>query len=160
MTAYIDPVHGGGPSSHPLLSHLDGVARSWSDLILLAGRVGVGWIFMQSGFRKIFDMAAVAKTYPARGLPEFMAYVATPIELAFGACLVLGFATRYAAFVIFVFTIVASFSSHAYWTYPEAQRAMQHSHFWKNTSIKGGLLLLFVAGAGRWSLDALLRRKA
>lgn len=147
------------PSSHPLLSHADGIAATWTDLLILVGRVAVGWIYMQSGFRKIFDMAAVAKTYPARGLPEFMAYVATPIELVVGLFLVIGFATRYSAFVILVFTIVASFSSHAYWTFPDAQRAMQHTQFWKNMTMKGGLILLFVTAGGRYSVDGLLRRK-
>jgi putative oxidoreductase len=147
------------PSSHPLLSYADGVAATWTDLLILVGRVAVGWIYMQSGFRKIFDMAAVAKTYPARGLPEFMAYVATPIELVVGLFLVIGFATRYSAFVILIFTIVASFSSHAFWTFPEAQRAMQHTQFWKNMTMKGGLILLFVTAGGRYSVDWLLRRK-
>ena len=147
------------PSSHPMLSYADGIAAAWTDILILAGRVLLGWIYMQSGFRKIWDMAAVAKTYPARGLPEFMAYVATPIELVVGAFLIIGFATRYSAFVILVFTIVASFSSHAYWTFPEAQRAMQSTQFWKNTSMKGGLILLFITAGGRYSIDWLLRRK-
>ncbi len=147
------------PSSHPLLSYADGIAATWTDLLILAGRVAVGWIYMQSGFRKIWDMAAVAKSYPARGLPEYMAYVATPIELFVGLFLVIGFATRYSALVILIFTIVASFSSHAYWTFPEAQRAMQHSQFWKNMTMKGGLVLLFVTAGGRYSVDWLIRRK-
>jgi putative oxidoreductase len=147
------------PSSHPMLSYADGVAAMWQDFIILAGRVCLGWIYMQSGFRKIWDMAAVAKTYPARGLPEFMAYVATPIELVVGLFLIVGFATRYSAFVILIFTIVASFSSHAYWTFPEAQRAMQHTQFFKNLSMKGGLILLFITAGGKFSVDWLLRRK-
>ena len=147
------------PSSHPLLSLADPVASTMTDLIILAGRVSLGWIYMQSGFRKIFDMAAVAKSYPARGLPEFMAYVATPVELIFGACLVIGLATRYAAFVILVFTIVASFSSHAYWTFPPAQQMAQMTQFWKNMSMKGGLLLLFMTAGGRYSIDWLLRKR-
>ncbi len=146
------------PSSHPMLSYADNIASQWQDLILLAGRVAVGWIYMQSGFRKIFDMAAVAKTYPPRGLPEFMAYVATPIELFVGLFIVIGFATRYSAFVILVFTIVASFSSHAYWTYPEAQQAAQHTQFFKNLTMKGALIILFITAGGKYSVDWLLRR--
>lgn len=149
----------GNPSSHPLLSLADPIANSFTDILILAGRVSLGWIYMQSGFRKIWDMAAVAKTYPARGLPEFMAYIATPIELVFGLFLVVGFATRYAAFVILVFTIVASFSSHAYWTYPAPQKMAQFTQFWKNMSLKGGLILLFVTAGGRYSIDWFLRRK-
>jgi putative oxidoreductase len=59
------------------------------------------------------------------------------------------------------FTIVASFSSHAFWTFEDAaRRAQQHTQFWKNTTMKGGLLLLFVTAGGRYSLDWLLARKA
>jgi putative oxidoreductase len=57
------------------------------------------------------------------------------------------------------FTVVASFSSHAYWSVPAAQRAGQSSSFWKNISIMGGLIVLFVSAAGRFSLDNLLFRK-
>ena len=146
-------------SSHPYLSLADGIADSWRDLILLAGRLCLGWICMQSGYRKIWDMGAVAATYPARGLPEFMVYVATPIELFVGLFLLIGFATRYSAFVILIFTIVASFSSHAYWTYPEAQRMAQLTQFWKNMSMKGGLILLFITAGGRYSVDYFLRPK-
>ena len=148
------------PSSHPILSYADNIASNWQDFIILAGRVAVGWIYMQSGFRKIFDMAAVAKTYPARGLPEFMAYVATPIELFVGLFIVIGFATRYSAFAILVFTIVASFSSHAYWTYPEAQQSAQHTQFFKNLTMKGSLLILFITAGGKYSVDWLLRKKS
>jgi putative oxidoreductase len=149
-----------GYSSHPALSLADGIAESWRDLIILVGRISLGWIYMQSGWRKIFDMGAVAATYPARGLPEFMAYVATPIELFVGLFLIIGFATRYSAFVILIFTIVASFSSHAYWTFPEAQRMAQLTQFWKNMSMKGGLILLFITAGGRYSVDWFLRPKA
>ncbi|MDB5508727.1 MAG: DoxX family protein [Hyphomicrobiales bacterium] len=148
-------------ASHPLLSYADGVAASLSDILILAGRVCLGWIYMQSGYAKIWNMAAVAKTYPARGLPEFMAYVATPIELFVGIFIILGFATRYSAVVILVFTIVASFSSHAYWNFTDAaQRMAQLTQFWKNVSMMGGLILLFVVGGGRLSIDWLLRPKS
>ena len=61
--------------------------------------------------------------------------------------------------VLIVFVIVASFSSHAYWTVPEAQRANQSSHFWNNITIIGGLVMQFVTAAGRLSIDRLLSRR-
>ena len=57
------------------------------------------------------------------------------------------------------FMIVASFSSHAYWSVPDAQRGNQTAHFWKNISMMGGLVLLFITGAGRYSVDAVLGKK-
>lgn len=76
-----------------------------------------------------------------------------------GALILLGAATRYAALLVLLFTIIATFSSHRYWTYPEAQQANQSSHFWKNISMMGGQVLLFVTAGGRYSIDALLKRK-
>jgi putative oxidoreductase len=73
--------------------------------------------------------------------------------------LILGLATRYSAIVMLIFTIVATFTSHRYWTFTEpAVIAAQSSNFWKNVAIKGGIIALFVAGPGRISLDGLLGR--
>ena len=55
--------------------------------------------------------------------------------------------------------IIASFSSHRYWAVEPAQVAKQSSYFWKNVSMMGGAVLLFITGAGRYALDAMLQRK-
>jgi putative oxidoreductase len=147
------------PSSHPLLSYADQLAVAWQDFLILCGRILMGWIFLQSGWRKVMDIAGFVKTMPRRDLPEFLGYVAPWVEVLCGALILLGAATRYAALLVLLFTIIATFSSHRYWNFPEAQQANQSSHFWKNISMMGGQILLFVTGAGRFSLDALLRRK-
>jgi putative oxidoreductase len=147
------------PSSHRYLSYVDGLAITWQDFLLLVSRIMIGWIFFQSGWGKIGNIAGYAKSFPRRGLQEWMAYISVPAEFFGGLFLILGFATRYTVLVLLFFTIVASFSSHAYWTYPEAQRIAQSSSFWKNVAIKGGLIALFVSTAGRFSLDNVLSRK-
>jgi putative oxidoreductase len=105
------------------------------------------------------DMPGFAKTLPSRGIPEVLGYVSPFVEFIAGVLLVLGLATRYAAIVAFLFMIVATFSSHRYWSYPAAQQGNQEAHFWKNIAMMGGNLLLFVTGAGRYSLDRMLSRK-
>jgi putative oxidoreductase len=147
------------PSSHPALSGADGMADQGRDLILLLGRVLLGWIFMQSGWRKLQDIPAFVATMPRRGLPDFLGWVAPPVEFIGGLAMLAGIGTRYVALVMLLFTIIATFSSHAYWTYPLKQQAGQASHFWKNVSMMGGIVLLFVTAGGRLSLDSLLRRK-
>ena len=147
------------PSSHRCLSYADSIAAMWQDFLLLVGRIMLGWIFFQSGWGKIGNIAGYAKSFPRRGLAEWMAYISVPAEFLGGLFLILGFATRYTVLVMLFFTVVASFSSHAYWSVPEAQRASQASSFWKNISIMGGLIVLFVSAAGRFSLDNLLFRK-
>jgi putative oxidoreductase len=147
-------------SSHPTLSGADGLAASTSDIILLVGRILIGWIFVRSGYGKIFDIPVYAATFPARGLPTFLAYIAVPAEFFGGLALMFGFATRYAAMVMVVFMLVATFSSHRYWDFADAAaRRAQDSNFYKNMAILGGIFFLFACGAGRLSVDAWLRKR-
>ena len=146
-------------SSHRYLSYVDGLAAMWHDFLLLVSRIMIGWIFFQSGWGKIGNIAGYAKSFPRRGLQEWMAYISVPAEFFGGLFLILGFATRYTVLVLLFFTVVASFSSHAYWSDPEAQRAAQSSSFWKNVAIMGGMIALLVSTAGRFSLDNVLCRK-
>jgi|DewCreStandDraft_4_1066084.scaffolds.fasta_scaffold49040_2 putative oxidoreductase len=151
----------GVDSSPGVLSYADGIAMRAHDGLLLIGRVLIGWIFVMSGWRKLMDIPAFVATMPRRGLPDFLGYVAPPVEFLGGLCLVFGFATRYAVLVMLVFMAFATFSSHRYWTFTDpAQYGNQSSHFWKNVSMTGGLVLLFVTGAGRYAIDRLLMRKA
>ena len=153
------PSTASSPSSHPVLSCTDGAAVMWQEFLLLVGRVLLGLVFLIYGWDQILDLAAFAKTFPPRGLAPWMAYVAGPVDLVGGIALVLGIGTRYAALVMLLFTVVAEFSSHAYWSVVPAQHGNQRAHFWKDVSICGGCLLLFVTAGGRYSLDYLLSRK-
>jgi putative oxidoreductase len=142
------------------LAYTDSIAASAADFLLLLGRVLMAWIFIKSGSGKILDIPAVMATYPARGLPPMLAYISVPFEFFGGIALLLGVATRYVAIGMVIFVTVAAFSSHAYWTIAEAAaRRTNDSQFWKNISIIGGMFYIFVFGAGRFSLDALLARR-
>ncbi len=146
--------------SRSVLNHADGLAANWQDFLLLVSRLLFGWIFISSGWRKLMDIPAFAKTMPNRGgLPEWLGYIAPPVEFIGGLCIVFGFATRYAAVVMLLFVIIATFSSHAYWNSPPAQVGNQSAHFWKNVSMMGGSVLLFITGAGRYALDRMPLRK-
>jgi putative oxidoreductase len=147
------------PSGPWILSHGDNLAARSQDGLLLVARVLLGWIFVQSGWRKLMDVPGFVATMPRRGLPDFLGYVAPPVEFIGGLMILFGVATRYAALLILLFTIVATFSSHRYWDFADpAQRQAQHNNFWKNVSMMGGEILLFLTGAGRYSLDRLLMR--
>lgn len=129
-----------------------------SDIVLLIGRILLGWIFVRSGYGKLFNVEAVANSFPLRGLPSFLAYIAVPFEFFGGIALIFGFATRYVVLGFVIFMLVATFSSHRYWEFADAAaRRGQESSFYKNIAILGGFGLLFVCCAGRLSVDAWLR---
>jgi putative oxidoreductase len=147
-------------SSHPALSYADRFAMSTGDFLLLAGRILLGWIFVRSGYGKIFDIASYSATFPGRGLAPFLAYIAVPAEFFGGLALIFGLATRYVVIIITIFMLVATFSSHRYWEFADpTMRRFQDSSFYKNIAIMGGILFLFVCGSGNFSIDAWLRKR-
>ena len=150
---------GNNRSSHRYLSYTDGIATAWQDHLLLVARVLAGWIYLQSGFTKVLDPATFAARLVPRGVPEWLGLIAPFIEFFGGLMLVLGVGTRYAALMLIAFTIAATWISHTFWTYPEAQRSQQFTQFWKNVTMTGGLLALFVTGPGRFSLDRWLSKR-
>ena len=147
-----------GNRSHSMLSHADSLAASTSDIVLLIGRILLGWIFVRSGYGKLFNVEAVANSFPLRGLPSFLAYIAVPFEFFGGIALIFGFATRYVVLGFVIFMLVATFSSHRYWEFADAAaRRTQDSSFYKNMAMLGGFFFLFICGAGRLSVDGWLR---
>lgn len=148
-----------GVSARKSWVNADSAATQRGEVLLMVGRIMIGWIFVRYGWEQMMDIAAFANTLPRRGIPALMGYIAAPIDFFGGLALVLGLGTRFVAPVMLVFTIVATFSSHAFWTYPVEQMRNQETHFWRNVTLMGGLILLFVHGGGRYALDRLLVRK-
>jgi putative oxidoreductase len=92
--------------------------------------------------------------------PEFFAWLGTGIEIVGCLALILGVATRYGALLLLLFVIVTTAIAHRYWEYPAAGQAAQYNNFIKNLAIMGGLVLLSVTGAGRFSIDGWLRKRS
>lgn len=131
------------------------------DLILLLGRLALGAIFVKSGLQKLLALSAFAASLAGRGVPqsETWAVIGATVEFVGGVLIATGFKTRYASLLMILFVIVATGISHRFWEYAEPARRLQESQFFKNLSIIGGFLLLFVTGSGRFGLDALLPRR-
>jgi putative oxidoreductase len=149
-------------SSHPSLSHADSIAAAATDACLLVARVLVGWLFLASSWVKLTNMTGFAAYLTNLKVPnpEFWSSIAAPIEFLIGVTLILGLATRYAALAAIAFVIIATSLGHRYWEYPQAQQLNQFNHFLKNLAIIAGALLVFITGAGRYSLDGMLRRRS
>lgn len=133
----------------------------WHSFLLLVGRVMMGWIYVESGWRKLTGMDAFIASLVRRDVPyaTVMGWIGAPLEFLGGLALVLGAYMRCAAIAMIVFTIVATLIGHRYWEIAEpVARRMQQSHFAKNITIIGGLILLYVTGGGRFSIDGLRRR--
>jgi len=136
-----------------LAAHAGRVLGRGAPLADLAVRLFVAAVFFQSGLTKIANwdstLALFENVYAVPLLPPALAaFVGTGVELVFPVLLVLGAGTRFAAFVLFVFNIVAVVS------YPDLGAAGLKDHqLW-------GLLLAvtLLHGPGAVSLDRALAR--
>ena len=130
------------------------------DTALAIGRIVLVIIFIASGLGKFADLSGTAAYIASKGLPfpQLLAAAAGTGEVICGLAVAIGFQTRLAAIGLIVFTASAAFFFHDFWNLPAgAERANQMVHAMKNLSIIGGLIVLAVAGAGRWSYDGRAR---
>lgn len=121
----------------------------------LVGRVLMAALFLPAGVSKIAGFAGTVGYIASKGvpLPEAAAIIAIIVEVGGGLALILGFKTRWAALALALFTLIATFMFHNYWTLPADQQMVQQLMFMKNIAVIGGLLTLAAWGAGAWSMD-------
>src|SRR5215469_8205396 len=101
-------------SSHPTFSYTDDIAATWTDFLLLAGRVLLGWYFLAIG-----DIAGSAAYFTNLGMSraEVWTGFAGCAGVVLGAALIVGIATRYAALISFICMLLATAIAHRYWSY-------------------------------------------
>jgi uncharacterized membrane protein YphA (DoxX/SURF4 family) len=124
-------------------------------------RLAVGAVFLSEGIQKFLYPAAVgAGRFAKIGLPnpEFLGPFVGCFEIACGAAVLAGLLTRLAAVPLVTIMLVALASTkvpillnRGFWTMAHESRT--------DWSMLLGSLFLLIAGAGRWSLDALLEKR-
>ena len=141
-------------------SAVDRCATGCHNVVALLGRLAMGWIFLSSGFSKLSDVAAFSAVLAKRGVPapSFMGWLGAIVEFGGGLLILLGVKLRYAAVLVILFVVVATLLRHRYWEFAAEAFTAQRSNFWKNVTIIGGLLFMFLAGAGRYSVDGFMKK--
>lgn len=126
----------------------------------LIGRVLLSLIFIAAGFGKFQTMEGTSQMLASAGLPSDPAfvYLVGLFELVAGLAILAGAFAREVAYLLIGFTILATFLYHTDFSGPDAQ--LQQIMFLKNLAIVGGLFLVAAVGAGSWSVDETLRKKA
>jgi len=124
-------------------------------ILLLLARVFIAALFLVAGTRKLLTYAATVGYMAKLGFPVPEAAAAISIVIEIGASLMLltGWRTRWAAWILVVFVVVATAMAHRFWQFEPAQFANQLNHFLKNIAIIGGLIFVAIFGPGRMALD-------
>jgi putative oxidoreductase len=131
------------------------VASNANSLVLLAGRILIGAIFLNAGVRKLLGFAATAGYFAKLGFPapELFTVLAIVIEIGGAVLLIIGWRTRWIAWLLALFVLIAAFAAHRFWQVDAAQYGNQMNHFMKNLAIIGGLLFVASFGPGSASVD-------
>jgi putative oxidoreductase len=128
-----------------------------NDELILAARLLLATLFLIFGWRKLRDFPGTVNQMAQLGVPTPLpaAAVATFMELPVAFAIAIGAFTRPAAVLMFFYTLGTALIGHRYWTMTGEDRVDSMDSFYKNLSIIGGFSLLYITGAGQYSIDRL-----
>jgi putative oxidoreductase len=130
-------------------------ARAVNPVMPLIARILIASLFLVIGVRKAMAFAGTAGYFAKLGfpMPEAMTVIAILIEVGGAILLIIGWKTRWVAWILSLFVLIAAFSAHRFWEVDASQMSDQLTQFLKNLAIVGGLLMLAAHGPGRTSAD-------
>ncbi len=130
------------------------------DGVILVARCLLVIIYIVFGWAKLSDYAATAAYMAQAGapIPPVAAIVAIVVEVFGALAVAVGVWTRPLALLLTLYTFATALIGHRFWAMEGAARYGNAINFYKNVSMMGGFLLLYVTGAGRYSVDARLGR--
>jgi len=131
--------------------------KTMQSTVFALGRALVSPLFIISGIYKFMNVAGILGSTGTKNFmaligggapPTWLGYLIASTELIFGLMILVGFKTKIAAVVLFLFTVAATLLGHQFWIDPS-----QQTQALKNLAIMGALLMLATTGAGACSLD-------
>ena len=117
-------------------------------ILELIGRIFISLIFLIAGFGKIFNYEETIGYMESFGVPGYLLVPAIIIEILFPLLIIVGYKTKFSAIILALFAILLAVIFHT-----DFSNQMQLMSFLKNFAIAGGFLIIFVRGAGKYSID-------
>ena len=117
-------------------------------ILELVGRIFISLIFLLAGVGKIFNYEGTIGYMESYGIPGYLLIPAIVIEILFPLLVIIGYKTKFSAMILSLFAILLALIFHT-----DFSNQMQLMSFLKNFAIAGGFLILFVKGAGKYSID-------
>jgi putative oxidoreductase len=138
-------------------------------ILFAIARVLLVLIFVLSGAMKLLDIPGTAAqiapvvvipdalaTYAIQledavgmKVPQLLAILTGVVEVVAGLLVAFNIATRSAAAILAIFTLVTTFYFHAFWNMSGELMQNNMIHALKNLAITGGLLIMVVLGSWR-----------
>ena len=117
-------------------------------VIEVLGRIFLSAIFLINGVGKIFNYEETIQYMENFNVSGNLIIPAIIVEILFPILLIIGYQTRFSALVLSLFTLTLAVIFHT-----DFSNQMQLISFLKNIAIAGGFLIIFVNGAGKYSVD-------
>jgi len=114
----------------------------------LIGRILLAHIFLLAGINKITGYSGTQGYMEGMGVPGMLLPLVILLEIGGALALIVGWQTRWAAYALALFSIVAALIFHS-----NLSEQIQMILFMKNWALAGGLLVLAANGAGAFSLE-------
>jgi len=129
-----------------------------SDGAVLAARLLLAALFLIFAWRKLTDYSGTVRRMVQDGapLPVLASAIAIFVELPVAFAVAVGAFTRPSAMLLVLYTLGTALIAHHYWTVTGENKVDSMESFYKNLSITGGFLLLYITGAGKYSIDTVL----
>jgi putative oxidoreductase len=131
------------------------ITGGYNPTLALLARLLFAALFLTTGIRKILIWGPQVAYFTRLGFPapEFFTVLAIIIEIGGAILLAVGWHTRWVAWLLIVFLVIATGMAHRFWEFDAAQQANQLNHFLKNIALIGGMLYIATFGPGRASAD-------
>ncbi len=127
-------------------------------MVALCGRVLLGWFFASQALQRIDEWSSMVILVQMKRVPFGQVSLGLSlIAMFFGSAgLVMGFQTRFSAFVLAICTSGWVLIAHDFWTIQDpVARQSDFLTFSLGVAVIGGLLCLFASGGGQFSVDRL-----
>lgn len=133
-----------------------------TDGILLAARILIALLFLIFGTQKLFGYTGTVQYMTSVGLPmpALATLIAITMEFFVSIAIIFGAAVRPLSVLLAIYTLATAFIGHHYWTMTGMAHFENEINFYKNISIIGGLLALYVTGAGQYSIENLWQKQS
>lgn len=129
------------------------------DFIDLLGRIFMSLIFFWEAYDSIVFFDSVKRTMTNYGITwnqDFLLVTVIVFLIIGGLFILIGYKASTGAVLLLIYWVPVTFMVYSFWNDPVSERRMQSILFMKNMAIIGGLLMIVVNGAGRFSIKRLL----
>jgi putative oxidoreductase len=133
-----------------------GIQNSMLDnLVLLASRLLLAWIFVHEGVFLVTNFAAASAGMAKLGVPALALIPTICLQLVAGIAIAVGWRARLGAAALGLFCLTTAALFHTNFV-----NRNELLHFEKDLAIAGGMFVLMLRGAGGLSIDAFAGRNA